>query len=186
MLLLASVVLAATLLLFIAHYAALWLLVATSWRLLGSFVALLVVTLCLLLPLAMEIAVAAAIPQQPGWFRDLPLFVLLLPVAVSTALAAKLTLGPMPLVVKRYWAAIMWSGAVGVLNTVNACNPGWCARYGFPFAFYEWSDGLIMMNGEWPEPFRMAALGANFLIFAIGGAFLIRACARTHLLKAAA
>jgi len=39
-----------------------------------------------------------------------------------------------------------------VLDTTNLCNPGWCGRYGFPFEYREWSDGIIDSKDFGIEP----------------------------------
>ena len=47
-----------------------------------------------------------------------------------------------------------WVLAFTAANTVNQCQPGWCATIGFPFAWHSWSDAIFnddsfrpMMNG---------------------------------------
>lgn len=44
------------------------------------------------------------------------------------------------------YAAIVVSFAF--LNVANWCSPGWCERFGFPFAYSWWSDAIIVMNGQ--------------------------------------
>jgi len=34
------------------------------------------------------------------------------------------------------------------LNIANWCSPGWCERFGFPFAYSWWSDAILIMNGQ--------------------------------------
>lgn len=34
-----------------------------------------------------------------------------------------------------------------LLNLANWCSPGWCERFGFPFPYSWWSDGIMIMNG---------------------------------------
>jgi hypothetical protein len=34
-----------------------------------------------------------------------------------------------------------------ILNVVNQCSPGYCGRYGFPFAYRWWSDAVLIING---------------------------------------
>jgi len=48
------------------------------------------------------------------------------------------------------WRAAFAALVVGfvVMNAWNWCSPGWCERYGFPFPYRWWSDGIVMMNGE--------------------------------------
>lgn len=33
-------------------------------------------------------------------------------------------------------------------NVANWCQPGWCVRLGFPFAYSWWSDAVVVMNDE--------------------------------------
>jgi hypothetical protein len=48
------------------------------------------------------------------------------------------------------WRSAFAALVVGfvVMNAVNWCSPGWCERFGFPFPYQWWSDGIIEMNGE--------------------------------------
>lgn len=51
------------------------------------------------------------------------------------------------------------------LNAVNWCNPGWCYTYGWPFAFLDLSDSIVIMNGEMlPQGLFLGPLLLNILI----------------------
>jgi len=45
--------------------------------------------------------------------------------------------------VSFYAAAV----AFFALNVVNGCTPGWCERFGFPFAYSAWSDAVVTFDG---------------------------------------
>jgi hypothetical protein len=44
-----------------------------------------------------------------------------------------------------YFAVLL---VCAVLNTVNWCSPGWCERFGFPVAYWWWSDSVVMIDGQ--------------------------------------
>lgn len=53
------------------------------------------------------------------------------------------------------------------LNLANWCQPGWCGRYGFPFAYSWWSDAFVIVNGQnLSAGESSSALAANALVFA--------------------
>ena len=60
----------------------------------------------------------------------------------------------------------LWLLAFTVANVVNRCAPGWCAAFGFPFAWQSWSDH-IMETGDDEFNRFMSAVGTLFVI--IGG-----------------
>jgi hypothetical protein len=44
------------------------------------------------------------------------------------------------------FAGIVFGGLL-YLNLRNGCQPGWCGTYGFPVAYYRWSDEIVKING---------------------------------------
>ena len=101
------------------------------------------------------------------WFIDLPSFVLLSPIVVATLATYFATRDRIQ---HESWraaalATYACSGLFGVLNIVNFCSPGWCGRYGFPFAYYEWSDSVMVFNGVWPDPYHPERIPLNAAVF---------------------
>jgi hypothetical protein len=58
--------------------------------------------------------------------------------------------------------------ATMLANSINLCSPGWCVRFGFPFAYYSWSDAVMVFNGEMPSPWSPAAAALDVIAFAAG------------------
>ena len=63
-----------------------------------------------------------------------------------------------------YSSAVVFFG----LNVINSCSPGWCERFGFPFAYSSWSDAVLSFNGNVPSPW--SPVGAGFDLLAAGAA----------------
>ena len=59
--------------------------------------------------------------------------------------------------------------AFTVLNLANLCNPGWCARFGFPFPYLWWSDAVVEINGKsWSAGTSIAAAAADVAVVVVG------------------
>ncbi|HSP16762.1 MAG TPA: hypothetical protein VLV78_18590 [Thermoanaerobaculia bacterium] len=82
-------------------------------------------------------------PMELGWYSGLLVFIVplgwhfLFPKRADGA-------------VTRWWRVGFATLIVGftVLNITNWCSPGWCGRFGFPFAYSWWSDAIIVINGK--------------------------------------
>ncbi|MEA2238605.1 MAG: hypothetical protein QOC81_3329 [Thermoanaerobaculia bacterium] len=73
---------------------------------------------------------------------------------------------------------VFWLTAVvlATLNLANWCNPGWCARFGFPFPYSWWSDAILIMNGvNFSEGTNPIAIIADAAILLLGVILLPRA-----------
>ena len=69
-----------------------------------------------------------------------------------------------------------------VLNLANQCSPGYCERFGFPFAYWWWSDALLIVNGQnLTGGNSMAALAANVAAFLSVSAIIAFFYRRRHL-----
>lgn len=101
------------------------------------------------------------------WFIDLPILILLSPVMLATLAAYLAMRTGIQHDAWRSAALVTYacSALFGVLNIVNFCSPGWCGRYGFPFAYYEWSDSVMIFDGVWPDPYHPEALPLNAGVF---------------------
>jgi len=76
-------------------------------------------------------------PQIVAWC---PMMLSVLVVLIATAL--------FPQSAKWRAAFVATAFVDAVLNVVNTCAPGWCGRYGFPFAYWWWSDAIVVFNGK--------------------------------------
>lgn len=78
--------------------------------------------------------------EAPGLIAWSPMMFSVLVVLVAVALF------PRSARWRAAFAAVAFTDAA--LNLVNTCNPGWCGRWGFPFAYSWWSDAMIEFNGQ--------------------------------------
>ena len=138
-------------------------------------------------PLVAEIWAATRSAHRNGiWFVELSVVLLLVPVAVG-ALIGWVAERQRPSVASARGIIVLyaWSGLFGVFNTANWCRPGWCGRYGFPLAYYSWSDAVIIWNGVSPEPFHSLGAVIDFSCF-LAGAILFYRLASKGVLRSAA
>ena len=60
----------------------------------------------------------------------------------------------------------VWALLFLALNLIDGGNLGWSSRFGFPFAYYGWSDAMVRFNGQDPSPWSWFALAMNAITFA--------------------
>lgn len=122
------------------------------------------------MPFAFECIVAAALRRPNVLWVDLHLQWLAIPVVIAFISAQSVLRkdpnrgGVLPL--------LSWAGLTGVVNTVNQCQPGWCGRYGFPLAYFSWSDAMVGFNGDSQRPFSLTAAIVDSAVV-VSGAVLI-------------
>ena len=68
------------------------------------------------------------------------------------------------------------------LNLINACAPGWCEHFGFPFRYYWWSDALLFdeTGRNLTAGFSWLAIAANAGCFALAAIALSVATRRAR------
>jgi len=122
------------------------------------------------MPFALECTVAAALRRPNVLWVDLYLQWLAIPVVIAF-MAAQSILRKDP---NRgsVLPLLSWDGLTGVVNTVNQCRSGWCGRYGFPLAYFSWSDAIAGFNGESPRPFSLTAVIVDGAVVASGAVLI--------------
>ncbi len=86
-----------------------------------------------------------------GVYIDPPQFIFWLPAALAVCLIvlAVLLFPAGQASTFRYRASfVALLFLLALLNSVNFCSPGWCERFGFPFAYTWWSDAIMMVDGR--------------------------------------
>jgi len=92
-----------------------------------------------------------ATAARHGVYIDPPQFIFWLPAALAVCLIvlAVLLFPAGPSSTFRYRASfVALLFLLALLNSVNFCSPGWCERFGFPFAYTWWSDAIVMVDGR--------------------------------------
>jgi len=138
-------------------------------------IALIVALFLLVAPFALEVLTAVLIGRKHTFFYDLRAPALILPsIAVVGGWLTLRRLAPRHAsVLVPLWA---WCSFSGFANALNQCSPGWCSRYGFPFAYYAWSDAVVMFDGEPSQNFHPTALLLDAaLVILCAGALAFRA-----------
>jgi hypothetical protein len=131
-------------------------------------ITIVVALLFVVAPFGVEHLTATLLHERRFLWFDLPLLPLAIPGAAA-AFAAWAIQRRRPFPGSANSVAIWtWCAIWGAANTWNACNPGWCGRYGFPFPFYSWSDAFITFDGVRPQPFHPMLLVLDIVVLVAG------------------